>query len=53
MVRAMGLIILRSRMATFVFVFIAQPTESKIHEISKGALIYVLRKYIFRILSME
>ena len=32
---AMGLIILWSRMATLVFVFISQPTESKIHEKSK------------------
>ena len=32
---AMGLIILWSRMATLVFVFIAQLTESKIHEKSK------------------
>ena len=38
----MGIIILWSRMATLVFDFIAQPTESKIHEISKGPFIYYI-----------
>ena len=36
----MGIIILWSRMATLVFDFIAQPTESKIHEKSKKSFIY-------------
>ena len=46
MARAMGLISLWRRMTTLVFVFIAQPTESKIHEISKGPFIYYVSTFL-------